>query len=118
VKLALETGQDSIPVEYVDLSEEEEAEALATLDPLAALAEIDKPKLDALLQQVRTASPAVQGMLRQLAQTGGIKEAREPSLKLPPEKFEVVVECTGEARQRELFDRLTGEGLKCRVLTF
>lgn len=31
IKLALETEQETIPVEYVDLSEQEEAEALATL---------------------------------------------------------------------------------------
>ena len=37
---------------------------------------------------------------------------------LPPERFEVLVECQDEGHQREVFDRLTGEGLKCRVLTF
>src|SRR5262245_38765710 len=61
--LALETRQPTIPVEYVDLTEEEEVEALATIDPLAALAETDKAKLDALLRQVQSADSAVQKML-------------------------------------------------------
>lgn len=35
----------------------------------------------------------------------------------PPAKFEIIIECEGEEQQRELFERLTGEGLKCRVLS-
>jgi ParB-like chromosome segregation protein Spo0J len=31
--------------------------------------------------------------------------------------FDVVVSCASEADQRELLERLTGEGLKCRALT-
>ena len=72
VRLALEKGQKTIPVEYVDLTEEEELEALATIDPLAALAEADKPKLDALLQQVKSNQPAVTQLLADLARKNGI----------------------------------------------
>ncbi len=32
-----------------------------------------------------------------------------------PEAFEVVVECDDEPHQRRLFERLTAEGLKCRL---
>lgn len=31
--------------------------------------------------------------------------------------YEVVVECMGEAEQERIFNKLTGEGYKCRVLT-
>lgn len=31
--------------------------------------------------------------------------------------YEVIVECADEWQQEEIFDRLSGEGLKCRVLT-
>lgn len=31
--------------------------------------------------------------------------------------FEVVVECRDETQQRELFERLSGEGLSCRLFT-
>jgi ParB-like chromosome segregation protein Spo0J len=31
--------------------------------------------------------------------------------------YEVVVECMGEAEQEQVFNKLTGEGYKCRVLT-
>jgi len=33
-----------------------------------------------------------------------------------PPSHQVVVECTGEAHQRELYERLTAEGLRCRLL--
>ena len=34
----------------------------------------------------------------------------------PPEVFQVVIECRDEGQQRELFERLRGEGLKVRLL--
>lgn len=33
------------------------------------------------------------------------------------ETFEVIIECTDELQQEELFNRMTGEGYTCRVLT-
>jgi ParB-like chromosome segregation protein Spo0J len=33
------------------------------------------------------------------------------------ETFEVVVECEGESQQKELYERLTGEGYSCRLFT-
>lgn len=33
-----------------------------------------------------------------------------------PECFQVVVECDGEDQQRELYQRMTGEGFRCRLL--
>ena len=34
----------------------------------------------------------------------------------PRDLYQVVIECTGEAQQHELFDRLRREGLKVRLL--
>jgi hypothetical protein len=109
------------PTLILDVTDEEADLLLATHDPLAALAEYDRPKLDALLQEVRARSPAVVGMLKDLAKKAGAeadKGEKQKAPVLPPEKFEVLVECADEGHQRELFDRLTGEGLTCRVLTF
>ena len=33
------------------------------------------------------------------------------------ESFQVIVDCETESRQREVFDRITAEGLSCRLLT-
>ncbi len=48
---ALATKQKTIPVEYVDLSVEEERKALLTIDPLAGLATADTSKLEALMNE-------------------------------------------------------------------
>lgn len=52
VALALTRGEPSVPVLYVDLSPDEEALVLATLDPIGAMAGRDEEKLKALLADV------------------------------------------------------------------
>lgn len=51
-ELALKHGVPEVPVTIVELSEAEEALALATLDPVSALAGSDKEKLDAVLREL------------------------------------------------------------------
>lgn len=72
VALALRDGVPTIPVEYVDLSEAEEAEALATIDPLAAMATHDAAKLGELLREVSTDNADVMALLESLATDAGI----------------------------------------------
>ena len=52
VDLARARGEAAIPVTYVDLSPEEEALVLASLDPLSAMASTDEAKLRELLAEV------------------------------------------------------------------
>lgn len=59
VKLALQRGEASVPVTYVDLSEPEEQLALATLDPISAMAGTDKDMLDALLDGIEVEDAAL-----------------------------------------------------------
>lgn len=67
VELALSRGEPTVPVSYVELSEEEEALVLASLDPLAAMAGTDTDKLRALLDEVTIDSAELEAMLRSLA---------------------------------------------------
>ena len=67
VEEALSHGQPSIPVLYVDLSEDEERLVLASLDPLAAMATTDEAKLRELLAEVSVDSEALAAMLAALA---------------------------------------------------
>lgn len=74
--LRAETTPDSIvPVLILDVTQEEADKILATLDPLAALAEADKGKLEDLLKSVHTDSPALLDMLKGLAVGNGIGPA-------------------------------------------
>jgi predicted RNA binding protein with dsRBD fold (UPF0201 family) len=73
VTLALRQGDDTpVPVTYVELSEAEESLALATLDPLSAMAYADKQKLDELLRQTETGDAALQEMIAKLAADSGV----------------------------------------------
>jgi len=72
VSLALRHGEPAVPVSYVELSEAEEALALATFDPIGALAGADREQLDALLREVSTGDAALQEMLGNLAGQHGI----------------------------------------------
>lgn len=75
VEAALAAGETSIPVKYVDLSPADEALVLATIDPIAAMAEAGREALDALLRDVSSDSPAVQTMLADLAAGERLYEA-------------------------------------------
>jgi DNA modification methylase len=66
--LRAETTPDAqVPVLVLDLSEEEGDKLLLTLDPLAAMAEPDAERINALLQTVRTDHQAVEELLRRTA---------------------------------------------------
>lgn len=55
-----------LPVLIGSWSEADEAKILATLDPLAAMAEASADKLDSLLREVQTGSDALAAMLKDL----------------------------------------------------
>lgn len=76
--LRAETTPDSeVPVLVLDVSEAEADKLLATFDPLAAMAEADSTKLDALLRSIDTGSEALQGMLAELAKDNGLYKTPE-----------------------------------------
>ena len=76
--LRVETmGDQILPVLVLDVNEAEGDKVLATLDPLAAMAESDAAKLDAILREVDTGSPELQQMLSDLAEETGLYQAGE-----------------------------------------
>jgi hypothetical protein len=115
VLAAIGVGQPTIPVEYVDLSEAEEQEVLATLDPIGALAGTDQDALAALIASVETEDARVAGILDSLAPHGGMSDGGDP-FPLPPQ-FNLIVECSDEASQSDLQARLIEEGYTVRAMT-
>jgi hypothetical protein len=120
--LRAETTPDmEVPVLVLDLNEKEADLLLTVLDPLAALATADRVQLAALAQNLETEHPALLKLANQLsAQSPNPAEAAgEPDLAEIeiPETYQLVVTCRDEAEQRELFERLRGEGYPCRVLS-
>jgi len=63
VALAISRQEPTVPVVYVDLSEDEERAVLATFDPLGAMTITDQEQLDALLAEVSVKDDALRAML-------------------------------------------------------
>jgi ParB-like chromosome segregation protein Spo0J len=116
--LRAETAPDQlVPVLVLDVDEAEANKILLTLDPLAAMADVNQEQLDSLLREVETGSAAVEAMLAELAADAGIDQ--ESSLLSTPdyvERFCVVIECGSEPEQLALLARLEAEGLECQAL--
>jgi len=120
--LRAETTPDvEVPVLILDLDDAEAAKLLALHDPLAGMAEANDEALAELVANVETENAAVQALLERMihdteppAEDIVDEESREVS---GPEAFQVVVECRDEADQQVVYERLSGEGYKCRLLT-
>ena len=124
--LRAETTPDAVvPVLVLDVDESEAAKILATLDPLAAMAETDAARLGELLQSVETGSPALQSMLAELA----ARSENSPAADLGPDpadeadaapplatKYAIVVQCESEQQQLQLLADFESQGLECRAL--
>jgi len=118
--LRAETTPDMlVPVLVLDVDEQETLKLLATLDPLSAMAETDAELLAALVADVETDNHAVRAMLDALQADSAIEAAEEPAMQdlIVPSAFQVVVECGDESQQRMVYERMTGEGFRCRVLS-
>jgi hypothetical protein len=66
-QLAAREGAQTIPVVYVDVSEDEESLVLATLDPIGAMAATDKQKLDELFAGIESENENVRKMMDEIA---------------------------------------------------
>jgi ParB-like chromosome segregation protein Spo0J len=64
---AATTPDTHVPVLVLDVTEEEADKILATLDPLAAMAETDTERVKTLLETVHTDSAAVEELLKRAA---------------------------------------------------
>lgn len=69
VEEAIEQGRETIPVNVVDLSEEDERELLRLFDPIGALAETDTEALDRLIAEI--GNPDLEAMLQGIGSGGG-----------------------------------------------
>jgi len=110
------TPNQQVPVLVLDLNDAEADKLLATLDPLAALADTDQTMLDDLLANIETENVAVQEFLRGMTDLDGDAVAGSQSDVEIPEVYQILVTCQNEEEQREIFEQLTAEGRKCRVV--
>jgi ParB-like chromosome segregation protein Spo0J len=67
-------GDGEVPVLILDVNEAEADKILATLDPLAAMADSDAAKFEELLHTVNTSSQALQELIAETAAQAGLYE--------------------------------------------
>lgn len=116
VELARQRGE-KVPVQYIDVSEEEEAAILAIFDPIAALALADREMLSSLAAEVESSYPMLESLLSEILKRENVGPTEERATQHSiEEKFVVLVECASEEQQLQLLERLSGEGYRCRAL--
>lgn len=121
IALALRRDEQSVPVTLVDLTESEEMQVLATLDPIAAMAVTDQVKLDETLRAIDGESASMRELLDSLSaqerELGAGGHAPAGGSGTPySASFSIIVECEDEMTQLGLLTRFQEEGLKCRAL--
>jgi DNA modification methylase len=95
--LRAETTPDmEVPVLVLDVDEDEARKLLATIDPLAALAESDGDKLRALLEQLKTDNAGLQAMYEDLAREAESASASAVLEDRAPEPLAKAVTCPGD----------------------
>jgi hypothetical protein len=77
VSLALRNNVSSIPVVYVELSEQEEKEALITLDPIANMAAADMKNLEELIGDVGSVSDPVRHLISDILNESNKKAVKQ-----------------------------------------
>lgn len=98
VAIAMRKNEATVPVVYVELTEAEEQLALATLDPISAMASADKAMLTELLEGISTEDAALAAFLADLAP--------EPSKRGPGERdpdAPIVLPAKARSRKGELY---------------
>lgn len=110
----------------LDLNDAEADKLLASFDALAGLAETDAAKFDTLLRDMQTGSEDLAQLFTEMSEAAGLftsaeEESESPSEEedaepIPAEKWGVYIDCDNEAQQKELLERLGGEGLRVKGL--
>ena len=116
---AEELADEELPVLVLDLDAQETELLLATYDPLGAMAHTDDA---ALKQLVNTLDAESRSLHEWLLREEGAEAALAHSVSTDgaglelPRFYQVLVECESEDAQRSVYERLSGEGLQCRLL--
>jgi hypothetical protein len=120
------TPEMLVPVLVLDVDEAEAAKLLATLDPLANLAGMNRDVLAEVLAETTTDNASVQTLWDELLEATATEfppgeslleaDKVRPSVEIP-ELHQLLIDCADEAEQQALFEELSERGLKLRVVS-
>ena len=92
VAVALNAGATTVPVDYVDLSEEEERKALLYLKRMPSLAGLDRVNLAEVLEQVATLDVDIEAMASAFARSSGLlRQQKLMAEKETPQHMDVTI---------------------------
>jgi hypothetical protein len=92
VAVALNVGATTVPVDYVDLSEEEERKALLYLKRMPSLAGLDRVNLAEVLEQVATLDADIEAMANAFARSSGLlRQQKLMAEKETPQHMDVTI---------------------------
>jgi hypothetical protein len=78
VAILMRSNVEKVMVEWLDLTDEEEAKAILMMDAIAEMAAKDKEKLDALMREVQSDDERVQQMIADMAEREGLEFGDNP----------------------------------------
>lgn len=117
IKALLKKGTKYTDVIVVDLPIEREQALNIALNNRHIQGDFDDEKLDALLAELGNDFPDLQ-LERLLKSTGGatFDVTPETNINAVTSRYEILISCTDEVQQRELFNTLVHEGRKVKVM--
>lgn len=113
---AARAAGETVPVLYVELSEDEERIVLASVDPVALMAGIDLDKHRELIDQVETDNEALAELLRAAAAPDE-ETIEKPAEDNYREQFGLIVECADYDDQQRALKRLQAAGYTAKAIT-
>lgn len=118
LKAAKKLGMQTVPCIVADDLTDEQIRAFRLADnKVGELAGWDFDKLEEELEQLRELDMTAFGFDDEGDEDDDSPKEREDLSSKVAAVYEVIVECADEYEQEEVFTRLIGEGLQCRVLT-
>ena len=108
-----------VPVLILDVDHHDACKLLALVDPLAAQADTDQQQLSALLEEIDWNSSVLEAVATEMLNRSAPTEVddEDSTSDILAEVFQIVVDCDDEPAQRTLYERLTAENFRCRVVT-
>lgn len=95
VQLAVKRKEPKIPVDYVELTEEEERKVLMTFDPISMMAKADADMLERLLKETAVPHENLDQMLQEAIDNARVYALTESTR---AEKLEIVAQSKGDKR--------------------
>jgi hypothetical protein len=112
IALALRNDEPTVPVTLVELSPEEEDIIMASFDPIGALANSDKDKLEELLADIQTDNQVLSDFFAHSSADMGISDAPidNPELQLEDKMYILVVELSSSEDYEAIKNELSLRG--------